>query len=125
MTAVLDAGALIAIDRRDRRVGAMLRVLQSEGIPVHTSAAAVAQVWRNGSQQANLARVLPGVQTATLDDIAAKRVGELLRASASTDLVGAHVALLVTQDGSVLTSDADDITVLLRSRRIKARVVHV
>lgn len=125
MTAVLDAGALIAIDRRDRTVGAMLRVLQSEGVPVHTSAAAVAQVWRDGSRQANLERVLPGVDTGTLDEAAAKKVGELLRASASTDLIDAHVALLVTQDGSVLTSNDEDITVLLRARRIKARVVHV
>ena len=125
MTAVLDAGALIAIDKRDRTVGAMLRVLQREGVPVNTSAAAVAQVWRDGGRQANLARVLPGVDIAPLDELAAKKVGELLRASASTDLVDAHVALLVTQEGSVLTSDDDDIKTLLRARRVKARVVHV
>ena len=125
MTAVLDAGALIAIDKRDRTVGAMLRVLQREGVPVNTSAAAVAQVWRDGGRQANLARVLPGVDIAALDEVAAKKVGELLRASHSTDLVDAHVALLVTQDGSVLTSDDDDIKALLRARRVKARVVHV
>ncbi|HEX4935699.1 MAG TPA: hypothetical protein VFV33_21110 [Gemmatimonadaceae bacterium] len=125
MTAVLDAGALIAIDKRDRTVGAMLRVLQREGVPVNTSAAAVAQVWRDGGRQANLARVLPGVDIAALDELAAKKVGGLLRASDSTDLVDAHVALLAAQDGSVLTSDDDDIRALLRARRVRARVVHV
>ena len=125
MTAVLDAGALIAIDKRDRTVGAMLRVLQREGVPVNTSAAAVAQVWRDGGRRVNLARVLSGVDIAALDELAARKVGELLRASASTDLVDAHVALLVTQEGSVLTSDDDDIKTLLRARRVKARVVHV
>jgi hypothetical protein len=125
VTAVLDAGALIAIDKRDRKVGAMLRVLQRDGVPVRTSAAAVAQVWRDGRRQANLARVLPGVNIAALDDIAARRVGELLRGSDSSDLVDAHVALLVPQDGSVLTSDDQDIRALLRARRVKARVVHV
>lgn len=125
MTAVLDAGALIAIDKRDRRVGAMLRVLQRDGVPLRTSAAAVAQVWRDGRRQANLARVLPGVDIATLDDVTAKRVGELLRDSASTDLVDAHVALLVPPDATVLTSDEEDLKALLGTRRVKARIVHV
>ena len=42
MTVVLDAGALIAIDKRDRSVGAMLRVLHRDDMPVLTSAAVVA-----------------------------------------------------------------------------------
>jgi len=100
VTAVLDTGALIAIAKRDRKVGAMLRVLQRDGVHVRTSAAAVAQVWRDGRIQANLARVLPGVDVAALDDSAAKRVGELLRARASSDLVDAHVAFLVSPDAS-------------------------
>jgi len=57
VTAVLNSGALIAIDKRDRKVGAMLRVLQREGVPVRTSAAAVAQVWRDGHRQAKAAVV--------------------------------------------------------------------
>lgn len=125
MTAVLDAGALIAIEKRDRKAGAMLRVLQREGVPVHTSAAAVAQVWRGSRRQANLARVLRGVDIAPLDEVAARKVGELLRASDSRDLVDAHVVLLVPQDGSVMTSDDDDINALLRVRRVRARVVHL
>ena len=125
MTAVLDAGALIAIDKRDRKVGAMLRVLQGEGVPVHTSSGAVAQVWRNGSRQANLARVLPGLDIATLDEAAAKRVGELLGASRTSDLVDAHIALLVQPEGKVLTSDEPDIKALLRTRRVKAAVIRV
>ena len=123
--AVLDAGALIAIDKGDRSVGAMLRVLQREGRPVRTSAAALAQVWRDGARQVSLARVLPGIDVAALDDIVAKRVGELLRTSRSTDLVDAHIALLATEDDSVLTSDDADINALLRARKVKARVVHV
>lgn len=125
MTAVLDTGALIAIDKRDRKVGAMLRILQREGVAVSTSAAAVAQVWRDGRRQVNLARALPGVDIAALDDAAAKRVGELLRANRSTDLVDAHVTLLVPPKGRVLTSDDADIQALLRTRRVRAQVVHV
>lgn len=125
MTAVLDAGALIAVDRRDRRVGALLRVLQREGVPVRTSAGAVAQVWRNGRAQANLARLLSGVEVAAIEDATSRRVGELLAASETAELVDAHVALLAGPGDSVLTSDEADIAALLRARRVQATVLHV
>jgi len=125
VTAVLDAGALTAIDRRDRTVGAMLRVLQRDGEPVRTSAGAIAQVWRAGRRQADLARALPGVEVAVLDELAAKKVGELLGSSGTSDLVDAHVALLVLPGGKVLTSDEPDFKALLRARRVKATVIDV
>ena len=125
MTAVLDAGALIAIDKRDRRVGAMLRVLQREGVPVRTSAGVVAQVWRDGRRQVNLARIMSGVDVAAVDDVAARRVGELLAASRTSDLVDAHVALLIQPQDDVLTSDGADIKALLATRRVKATLVSV
>jgi len=125
VTAVLDSGALIAIDKRDRRIGAMLRILSREGVPVRTSAGVVAQVWRGGRKQDNLARVLSGMDVAALDDVVAKKVGELLGANGTSDLVDAHVALLVEPAGTVLTSDEPDIRALLRTRRVKARVIRV
>ena len=125
MTAVLEAGALIAIDRRDRKVGAMLRVLRREAEPVRTSAGAVAQVWRAGRPQVNLARTLPGLDVSVLDELAAKKAGELLGSSGTSDLVDAHVALLVHPGGQVLTSDDADIKALLRTRRVRATVAHV
>jgi hypothetical protein len=125
VSAVLDSGALIAIDKRDRKVGAMLRVLQRAGVPLHTSAAVVAQVWRDGRRQVDLARVLPGVAVTALDEVNSKRVGELLRANGTSDVADAHVALLVHAQGRVLTSDEPDIQALLRTRRIEATVVRV
>lgn len=125
MTAILDSGALIAIDKRDRRVGAMLRLLQRAGVPVQTSGTVVAQVWRDSRRQANLARVLPGVDIAPLDDVAARRVGELLTANRTSDVADAHVALLVQTDDSVLTSDQADLRSLLRTRKVKAHIVAV
>jgi hypothetical protein len=125
MTTVLDAGALVAIDRRDRRVGAMLRVLQQEHAPVRTSAGAVAQVWRHGARQANLARILAGVAVVDLDLTAAKRVGELLRDSGSSDVVDAHVATLAHSGDSLLTSDPVDLKALLDTRNVTANIVHI
>lgn len=125
MKAVLDAGALVAVDKRDRRLGAMLRVLQRDGIPVITSGGVVAQVWRDGRRQANLARILSGVDVDALDDGVARKIGELLRQNRSEDLVDGHVALLVEPEDQVLTSDEPDIKALLRSRKVRARVIGV
>ena len=125
MTVVLDAGALIAIDKRDRAVGAMLRLLQRDGVPITTSAAVVAQTWRDPRRQVNLIRVLAGVDVAILDDGDAKAVGELLRANGTSDLADAHVALLVQPGGRVLTSDQDDIEALLRTRQVEANLIGV
>ena len=93
--AVLDAGALVAVDRRDRMVGAQLRMLQRQGTPLRASAAVVGQVWRDGRKQANLARVLAGVGIEPLARDDGKRIGELLGRAGSADVVDAHVALLV------------------------------
>ncbi len=122
MKAVLDAGALIAVDRRDRKVGAQFRVLQQQGTPLRVSAAVVGQVWRDGRRQVDLARVLSGVGIEPLSSDDGKQIGELLSRSGSADVVDAHVALLISRQDVVLTSDPDDIRVLLRARGIPARV---
>jgi hypothetical protein len=59
---VLDAGALIAIDRGDRSVlSEVNRALRSR-LPVRTNAMALAQAWRDGKgRQATLARALQDI----------------------------------------------------------------
>ena len=123
MKLVLDAGALIAVDRRVRAVAAQLRVAQQERIPVHTSGGVVAQIWRNGAHQADLARVLAGVKTLAIDSASARQIGTLLATSRSDDLVDAHVALLAVDGDRVLTSDPTDIRRLLRARSVSATIV--
>jgi hypothetical protein len=49
----------------------MLRVLQRDGVALRTSAGVVARAWRNGRRQANLPRVLRGIETVPLDEAAA------------------------------------------------------
>jgi predicted nucleic acid-binding protein len=125
MALILDAGALIAIDRRDRRVGAMLRVAQRDGLTVRTSAAVVAQVWRDSARQASLAMVLRGIQILPVDEVAGKRIGELLGRTRSSDIVDGHVAVMAVTGDVVATSDAGDIQQLLDSRRIATVTVQV
>jgi hypothetical protein len=121
--AVLDAGALVAIDRRDRVIGAQLRVLQQQATPLRTSAAVVGEVWRDGRKQANLARVLADVGVEPLGE--GKQIGELLGQTGSADVVDAHVALLVAPGDLVLTSDPGDIRALLQACGVAARVQRV
>lgn len=45
---VLDAGALIAVDRNDRAMLARLRAAERHGLELRTNAMVVAQVWRDG-----------------------------------------------------------------------------
>lgn len=125
MSLVLDAGALLAIDRRDRRVGAMLRVAQQARIPVRTSPAAVAQVWRHGARQVQLVRVLAGVAVPPLDLDTGKRLGAVLGATGSTDVVDAHVASLASSGDQVLTSDPDDLRKLLDALSVEANLVRI
>jgi len=125
MALVLDVGGLIAVDRLDRRVGAILRVAQQKNMPVRTSATVVAQVWRSGSRQANLARVLTGIDVAALDMQTGRSVGEVLALSRTADVVDGHLGFIVRSGDTVLTSDANDIKKILSARGVSATLRRV
>jgi hypothetical protein len=44
---VLDAGALVAVDRDDRAMMARLRVAQQHGVELRSHSMVIAQVWRD------------------------------------------------------------------------------
>lgn len=125
MALVLDAGALVAIDRNDFVVRRQVDEAIRRSVEVVTSAAVVAQVWRNGSRQAFLARLLRGFDIRPLGPAAGRRIGELLAVSRMIDVVDGHVALLVRDGDVVLTSDPGDIGRLLGSLGVAAAVVKV
>lgn len=109
---VLDAGALIALERRDRRVVRLLELAVESGQVIDIPSGVVAQVWRGGDRQARLARFLAsdGVTFADLDLVTARALGELCALTGGSDVVDAHVALLALRfDRAVVTSDPDDI----------------
>lgn len=120
---VLDAGALIALERRNRVVARRLRVLWESGIPVRVPAGCLAQVWRDGERQATLAQALKQstAHIEPMDGSAARRIGELLARSGTSDVVDAHVAVVGLRfEGTVVTSDPDDIRRLAPGLRILA-----
>ena len=112
---VLDAGALIAYEKRDRKVTVLVEEAYGSRIEMVLPSVVLAQVWRDGSRQAVLSRVLrnPGLVEAPLHHEDAKRVGELLRESGTTDIADAHVVVLAGRlRVPVITSDPGDISKL-------------
>jgi predicted nucleic acid-binding protein len=110
--AVLDTGALIAFDRNDRRVVALVARALEHGDPLVVPAGVVAQAWRDGRTQARMARLLgsPVCEVVPLDDLAARSVGQLCGTSGTDDVTDAAVALTARQRGMrVVTSDPDDL----------------
>ena len=125
MRLVLDAGALIAIDRDDRRMAALVALGRRAGAELVTVAPVVGQTWRDGARQARLARALPMIDVLTVDLGAARSAGELLRATGGSDVVDALLALAVHPGDQVLTGDPEDLGALLDARRVPATVVSV
>lgn len=110
----LDAGALIALERGNHRVMALLKTATQFALTISASAGVLAQLWRASARQATIARILKDelVQVPPLDRKAALQIGSLLASRGSSDVVDAHVALLALATGSiVITSDPHDIRV--------------
>ncbi len=126
MSLVLDAGALVAIERGDRDTVALLKRELLAGRAPSTHGGVVGQVWRGGSgRQAELARLLPGLHVAPLDGLLGRRAGVLLGRSRTVDVIDAALVLLANDGDSVLTSDPRDIARLARSAGLDVDVVPV
>lgn len=123
MSLVLDTGALIAFDRGDRQVAALVEAARRRGDRVLSSSGCVGQSWRDGARQARLARLLAGVDERPLDPATSKALGELCARARLDDVVDAHVALLARDGDVVLTSDQSDLKRLLRAHAVTADVV--
>jgi hypothetical protein len=120
---VLDAGALIAVERGDRQVQREIQDALQTGTPVRTNANAVAQVWRNGARQARLARLLRDVKIEPITREGGYRAGELLGATGMKDVVDATVALLAKTADKLYTSDPGDLRKLCGATGFKAIVI--
>jgi hypothetical protein len=122
---VLDAGALVAVERMSRDVIALIKRERLRGRAPITHGGVVGQVWRGGGRQANLARLLPGLDIEALDVDLGRRAGALLARSRSTDVIDAALALLAQDGDEILTSDPDDLRVLVAASGVHADVVEV
>jgi predicted nucleic acid-binding protein len=122
--ATFDAGGLIALDRNDRRVIALLARAAELGARVTVPASALARAVRHPSKQVRLSRLLrqPTTAIVPLDGPDATQVGLLLAASRTKDIADAHVVICARRNGEpIVTSDPDD----LKQLDSRARLVVV
>jgi hypothetical protein len=109
---VLDAGAFIAMERRDARMLALVAELVAERQAALTPAGVVAQVWRGSPRQHAMLRLLRtgAIRAESLSEDVALRTGLLLAKTGAKDVIDGHVALIARRvRASVVTSDPDDI----------------
>jgi len=113
---VLDAGALIAIERGDRKVTAVIKAELEDGRAPVTHGGIIGQVWRGGGgRQANLARVLPGVDVRAIDDDLGRRAGVLLGSAGRSDVIDAALVLIADDGDEIFTADPADLRDLARA----------
>lgn len=126
MSLILDAGALLAVERGDRDTIALLkRELHARRAPL-THGGVLGQVWRGGAgRQARLARLLPALDVAPLDEAMGRRAGVLLGRAAARDVIDAAVVLLAEDGDTILTSDPGDLESLARAAGVHVDLVAV
>ena len=110
---VLDAGAFIALERRDGTMVRLAKRFADAETPLVTSAGVVAQVWRGGQRQVPIAFLLRRTTVVDLTHAVARVLGLMLGSSRRSDPVDAHIVLLARERRwPVISSDAQDLLAL-------------
>ena len=123
MGVTYDTGALIAGDRNDRSMWALHAGFLAEEVSPTVPAPVVAEAWRGGSRQANLARFLALCTIENMEADQAKAVGVLAGKAAHDDVVdvtvveGAH-----RRRDVVLTSNPTHIRAIADAVRVRLHV---
>lgn len=116
-----DAGGLIALDRDDRRVIALLARAAERNMRITIPATALAQALRHPARQVRLSRLIrqAGTDLVPLDGPNATAVGLMLARTGTADIVDAHVVVCAQRAGqAVVTSDRDDLSRLAPGLRL-------
>jgi hypothetical protein len=111
---VLDSGALVALERNDRAMWRRLKAaLAAAEIPT-SHGGVIGQVWHGGGAWHELlAMALQGVEVMPLSDALGRAAGELLARSGTSDVIAAALVLLCDDGDDLLTSDLDDLELLV------------
>lgn len=121
---VLDAGALIALDRNDPAQWQRLEGARRDGIPLVTHGGVIAQVVRRG-RQARLAQALGSIDVVALDRDLGRATGRLLAESETSDVLDAALVVISRDGDTIYTSDPDDLERLVAASGIDATIVPV
>ena len=124
MSLVLDAGALIALERDERASWVRLKTAHARREVPLTNAAVLGQVWRGGPRQARLSRALSGMDIRPVDEDLGRAAGELLGASRRSDLIDASIVLVASDGDEIVTSDPEDLRPLASAIGLHVELVH-
>ncbi len=126
MSLILDAGALVAVERRDALTITLIkRELGARRAP-RSHGGVIGQVWRaGGRRQARLAMLLPALDILPLDEALGRRAGVLLAKARKSDVIDAAVILLAVDGDSILTSDPDDLEPLAFAAGLHVDIIPV
>jgi hypothetical protein len=121
-----DTGALIAAERSDRRMWALHAAFLAEEISPTVPAPVLAEGWRGGSRQANLARLLAMCEVEPMTEDQAKAVGVLAGRASHDDIVDVTVVEgAVRRHDGVVTSNKEHIYKVGQAARVKLRIESV
>jgi predicted nucleic acid-binding protein len=112
-TVVLDSGALIAFERGDERMRALLLEARASGARIVIPAGVIGQVWRTPATQVAIGSITRAAETTvvSLDKVMAEAAGVLCGRRKTADVIDASVVLTARLEGSavIVTSDVDDL----------------
>lgn len=126
MSLLLDAGAFVAVERGDRDIVALVKRERLANRAPVTHGGIVGQIWRGGSgRQAEVARLLAGVDVRALDEDLGKTAGLLLARAGGTDAIDAALVCLADDGDDILTSDPTDLSVLAQAAGVHVDLIPV
>ena len=121
MRIILDSGAIIASERNDATMAAILKAARKHRTPVLIPATVVAETWRGASTHARTAHLFGSVDGfPELNEQTARRVGALLSMSRTAEIVDGNVVAIAIalRPATIVTSDVNDISRLLQTTKI-------
>ena len=124
MSLVLDAGALIALERGERASWVRLKAAHVRGEVPLTNAAVLGQVWRSGPRQARLSQALAGMDVRPIDEDLGRAAGVLLGAARMSDLIDASIVLIAQDGDEIITSDSEDLEPLAAASGRHVELLH-
>ncbi len=126
MGVTYDTGALIAAERSDRRMWSLHAAFLAEEVSPTVPALVLAEGWRGGPRQANMARLLALCEVEHMTEDRARAVGVLAGRAAHDDVVDVTVVegALRRHDG-VVTSNKDHIEKVAQAAGVKLRIESV
>ncbi|MFZ5471866.1 MAG: PIN domain-containing protein [Myxococcota bacterium] len=109
---VLDSGALIALERAEGRIRALLDLGTRGRALIVVPVGVIAQVWRGGARQARIARLLssPSITVEALHEEDARACGVLCGRAKTADVIDASLVVSALRHRAIIvTSDVADI----------------